>query len=68
MAFIAAQRIAVAAMSVQQSSAAERAVAQALKDVWTKVEAAVQRSSRSKQASCLCGSNKRQARPTLHEF
>jgi hypothetical protein len=57
MAFIAAQRIAVAAMSVQQSSAAERAVAQTLKDVWTKVEAAVQRSGRSNQASCLTGSS-----------
>jgi len=47
MAFIAAKRIAVAAMSVQQPSSAERAVAQALKDVWTRVEAAVQKTGRA---------------------
>jgi hypothetical protein len=52
MAFIAAKRIAVvAAMSSQQTPAAERAVAHALKDVWTKVEAAVLRAGRTKPVS-----------------
>lgn len=62
MALIAAKRIAVAAMSVQQS---ERAVAQALKDVLARVETAAQRAGRTQpvspcvliaapDAACLC--------------
>lgn len=51
MALIAARRLAVAAMSVQQPAAADRAIAHAIKDVWTKVEAAVQRSGRTKAVS-----------------
>lgn len=54
MSFIAAKRIAVvAAMSAQQTPAAERAVAHALKDVLTKVEAAVQRARRTKPVSYI---------------
>ncbi len=51
MALLAARRLAIAAMSVQQPAAADRAVAHALKDVLTKVEAAVQRAGRTKAVS-----------------
>lgn len=63
MALIAAKRIAVvAAMSAQHSpaAAAERAVAHALKDVLTNMEAAVQRAGRTKLVSTRlagCGSS-----------